>query len=97
MDKFQVTNLIEETYSFANQPFVTRVICKNDITHYGYFYSFEDYIELKENNRFRFIPRNNMHTFKIEYSQNGKPNANYSFILDGEEMLSIEFVLPLHI
>lgn len=97
MDKAQVTALIEETYSFANQPFVSRVICKNDVTHYGYFYSFDDYSTLKEQNQFRFIPRNSLQTFQKEHSRSGKFNMNHSLILSGEEMLSIEFVLPLHI
>lgn len=97
MDKLEVTKLIEETYSFTNKPFVTRVLCKNDITHYGYFYSFEDYSELKEKNQYRFIPRNNLQLFKNEHSRNGKFNVRYSLILNGEEMLGIEFVLPLHI
>lgn len=97
MDKMQVTTLIEATYSFANQPFVTRVICKDDVTYYGYFYSFDDYCELRERNQFRFIPRNNLQAFKNEHSQNGKFSTSHSLILKGEEMLNIEFVLPLHI
>lgn len=97
MEKVETTKLIEETYSFANQPFVTRVICKNDITHYGYFYSFDDFGKLKESNHFRFIPRNNLQPFKNEHTKNGKFNTTHSLIIDGEQILSIEFVLPLHI
>ena len=97
MDKSQVAKLIEGAYSFANQPFVTCVICKNDVTHYGYFYSFDDYSELKERNQFRFIPRNNLQAFKKEKTLKGEFNTNHSLILHGEEMVSIEFVLPLHI
>jgi hypothetical protein len=97
MERLHATKLIEETYSFANQPFVTRVICKNDVTFYGHFYSFDDFRELKERNQFRFIPRNNLQTFKNEHTLNGKLNLNHSLILEGDEMLSIDFVLPLHI
>lgn len=97
MNKVDVTKLIEENYLFNYQPFVTRVMCKDDITHYGYFYSFKDFIELKENTRFRFIPRNNMHSFLHEYSKNNDANTDYSIILDGEMIIDIEFVLPLHI
>ena len=97
MDKIQLTQLIEETYSYTKKQFVTRVICKNDITHYGYFYSFDDYIELQEKNQYRFIPRNNLPSFKSEHAKKGKFNSSYSLILHGEEILGVEFVLPLHI
>lgn len=97
MDKSQATKLIEETYSFTHQQFVTRVICRNDVTHYGFFYFFDDYEYLKAKNQYRFIPRNNLQSFQSEHLKNGRYDTNYSVILDGEEMLNIEFVLPLHI
>jgi len=97
MDKTQMIKLIEDTYSTAVQSFVTRVICKDDIAHYGYFNSFDDYSELKEKNQYRFIPRNNFHAFKDEYVKRGRHNVSHSIILTGEDVVDIQFVLPLHI
>jgi hypothetical protein len=97
MDKTGIAQMIEDIYSIAKQPFVTRVICENDVTFYGYFNSFDDYPELKEKNQFRFIPRNNLMAFKNEYSKKGKYNTSHSIIVKGEDVLSIEFVMPLHI
>lgn len=97
MDKLQVTSLIKESFSLADQQYIMRVICKDDVTFYGYFNSFDDFNELEEKNQFRFIPRNNAHTFKDEYSKNGKYNINHSIILRGEDIVNMEFVLPLHL
>jgi|GEM_PF-1859579 hypothetical protein len=97
MDKAQITKFIEDSCSATNKPFVTRVMCKNDVTHYGYFNSFDDYNELKEKDQYRFIPRNNFMAFKNEYSEKGKYNVNHSIVLAGEDLVDIEFVLPLHI
>jgi len=97
MDKIQVTNLIKETYSYPEQAYIMRVICKDDITFYGYFSSFDDFTELEEKNQYRFIPRNNVHSFKNDYSKNGAYDRNHSIILNGEDIINMEFVLPLHI
>ena len=97
MEREEISGLIENKYSDANQHFVTRVMCNNDITHYGYFNSFDDYTELKAKNQYRFIPRNNYLSLKNEYSKKGKYNTSHSIILKGEEVLDVEFVLPLHI
>ena len=67
MEREEISGLIENKYSDANQHFVTRVMCNNDITHYGYFNSFDDYTELKAKNQYRFIPRNNYLSLKSEY------------------------------
>ncbi len=97
MNKVEVAKLIEEDYVFAQKPFVVCVLCENDVFHYGHFYSFKDYEELKGTSHFRFIPRNNMKSFLSEYSKNGSANTNYSIILDSESIIGIEFVMPLHI
>jgi hypothetical protein len=97
MERTEIAKLLEDTYSVANQPFVTRVICKDEITFYGCFNSFEDSAGLKEKNQYRFVPRNNSIAFKNEFSKNGKYNTRHSIIVEGEDVVSIEFVLPLHI
>lgn len=96
MDRLQISTLIEEKYLHASERFVTCVICKNDVYYYGHFYSFNDYQELKGKSKFRFIPRNNMKSFLSGCSQNGGANADYSIVIDGESILGIDFVMPLH-
>jgi len=88
--------MIEDRYASESNMSVTRVICKNDVTHYGYFNSFADYSELMEKNRYRFIPRNNSKAFRNEYSKKGEYNKTFSIILNGEDILAIEFVMPIH-
>jgi hypothetical protein len=97
MEKTEITRLVEDRYSDATQPYVTRVICKNDLTFYGYFNTFDDYSELKERNQYRFIPRNNLSAYKDEFVRKGKHNLNHSVVINGDDVLDIEFVLPLHI
>lgn len=97
MDRLEAARLVEDANSSTNKRFVTRVMCKNDLTYYGYFNSFDDYRALQEKNLYRFIPRNNSQSFMNEYSEKGKYNSAYSIILNGEDMINIEFVLPLHI
>lgn len=97
MDKVELTKLVEEAHAFAHQPYVAHVICKNGVSHYGYFHPFDDFYELKRQNRYRFVTRHNMDSPRNVNSYDGKPELNHSLILDLEDILSIEFVLPLHI
>jgi hypothetical protein len=96
MTKEEITNLLEVTQvNDKIKPSLIRVMCTKDITHYGYFVSGDDYAELKEKNLFRFVLRNNYRVFNKEYIKTGKYNTNYSITLTGEEVLYIEFVMPL--
>lgn len=88
--------MIEDRYSAGSNLSVTRVICKDDVTYYGYFNSFGDYSELMEKNRYRFIPRNNSKAFREEFSKKGVHNTTFSIIINGEDILAIEFVMPIH-
>ena len=97
MNKEEITRLIDDRYAVGLNPTVTRVMCKGDVNHYGYFNSFGDYAELKEKNQYRFIPRNNFHAYKDEYVKRGRHNVSHSIILTGEDVVDIQFVLPLHI
>ncbi|NNM95145.1 MAG: hypothetical protein HKL88_06755 [Bacteroidia bacterium] len=96
MDKEQMVKLIEDTYSTKNKTFVTRVTCTDNVTHYGYFHPFDDYAKLKEKNIYRFVPRNNYAALKSGYEKKWKYDAKHSIILQGEDVLNIDFVLPLH-
>ena len=95
MNKEEVAILIEDRYAAGSNLSVTRVICKNDVTYYGYFSSFSDYSELMEKNRYRFIPRNSSKAFREEFTKNGIYNTSYSIIINGDDMLAIEFVMPI--
>jgi len=95
MKKEEVATMIEHRYSAGNNLSVTRVICKNDVTYYGYFSSFSDYSELMQKNCYRFIPRNNSKAFREEYDKKGAYNTTYSIIINGEDILAIEFVMPM--
>ena len=97
MNKEEVASMIEDRYSAGSNLSVTRVICKNDITYYGYFSSFGDYSELMHENRYRFIPRNNSKAFREEFSKKGVYNSAFSIIIHGEDMLAIEFVMPIQL
>jgi small nuclear ribonucleoprotein (snRNP)-like protein len=97
VDRLEINKLIVEASASVDKPFIMRVMCKNDVNYYGYFNAFDDYEKLQEKNQYRFIPRNNVHSFNSEYSKKGKYNANHSIILNGEDIINIEFVLPLHI
>lgn len=97
MNKEEVATLIEDRYAAGSNLSVTRVICKNDVTHYGYFSSFSDYSELMEKNRYRFILRNNSKAFREEFTKKGIYNTAYSIIINGEDMLAIEFVMPMQL
>jgi hypothetical protein len=96
MNKEEVATMIEDRYAAGSNLSVTRVICKNDVTYYGYFSSFSDYSELMEKNRYRFIPRNNSKAFREEFTKKGIYNTSYSIIINGDDMLAIEFVMPIH-
>jgi hypothetical protein len=95
MNKEEVATLIEDRYADGSNLSVSRVICKNDVTYYGYFSSFSDYSELMQKNKYRFIPRNNSRAFREEFAKNGVYNTSYSVIISGDDMLAIEFVMPL--
>lgn len=97
MNKEEVSILIEDRYAAGSNLSVTRVICKDDITHYGYFNTFNDYTELLEKNRYRFIPRNSSKAFREEFSKKGVQNTTFSIIINGEDILAIEFVMPMQI
>ncbi len=96
MNKEEVTTMIKDRYAEGSNLSVTRVICKDDVTYYGYFNSFSDFSELMEKNRYRFIPRNNSKAFREEHSKKGVFNTTFSIIINGEDILAIEFVMPLH-
>src|ERR1700722_2147764 len=95
MNKEEVASMIQDRYAEGSNLSVTRVICKDDVTHYGYFSSFSDYSELMEKNRYRFIPRNSSKAFREEFTKNGIYNTSYSIIINGDDMLAIEFVMPI--
>lgn len=96
MTREEITQLLEVTQvNDTVKPSLIRVMCTKDITHYGYFVSCDDYTELKEKNLFRFVQRNNYRVFKQEYIKTGKYNTDYSITLTGEDVLYIEFVMPL--
>jgi hypothetical protein len=97
MNKEEVATMIQDRYAEGSNLSVTRVICKDDITYYGYFSSFNDYSELMEKNRYRFIPRNNSKAFREDYSKKGEYNTTYSIIINGDDMLAIEFVMPIQL
>jgi len=97
MNKEEVAAMIEDRYAAGSNLSVTRVICKNDITYYGYFSSFSDYSELMEKNRYRFIPRNNSKAFREDFTRKGIYNTSYSIIINGDDMLAIEFVMPMQV
>jgi small nuclear ribonucleoprotein (snRNP)-like protein len=97
MNKEEVATMIEDRYAAGSNLSVTRVICKDDVTYYGYFNSFDDYNELMEKNQYRFIPRNNSKAFREEYSKKGKYNTSYSIIINGDNILAIEFVMPIQL
>jgi len=98
MIKEEIARLLEDTYSIGDHaPSVTRVMCKDDVNFYGYFNSFSDYTDLKEKNQFRFIPRNNLKAFKEEFTKKGSYNSTYSIILNGDDIIDIEFVMPLQL
>lgn len=96
MEQGEIAKLIEDTYSTENETYVTRVICNDNITHYGYFHPFDDYIKLKEKNQYRFVPRNNYAALKDAHERKGKYDVKHSVILEGDNIVNIEFVLPLH-
>jgi len=96
MTKEEIADLLEVTQvNDKVRPSLIRVMCKRDITHYGYFVSFDDYTELKAKNLFRFVLRNNFRIFNTDYQKSGKYNTRYSIILNGDDVLYIEFVMPL--
>ena len=97
MNKEEVSTMIKDRYADGSNLSVSRVICKNDVTHYGYFNSFSDYSELMERNKYRFIPRNNSKAFREDFSKKGVYSTSYSIILNGDDMLAIEFVMPMQI
>jgi hypothetical protein len=97
MNKEEVATMIEDRYAEGSNLSVTRVICKDDVTHYGYFSSFSDYSELMEKNRYRFIPRNSSKAFREDYNKSGKYNSTYSIIINGADILAIEFVMPMQL
>jgi hypothetical protein len=97
MEKEEVATMIEDRYADGSNLSVTRVICKNDIAHYGYFNSFSDYTELMLKNKYRFIPRNNSKAFIEEFNKKGVHNTTFSIIINGEDILAIEFVMPIHV
>lgn len=97
MKKEEVATMIEDRYASGSNLSVTRVICKDDVTYYGYFNSFNDYSELMEKNRYRFIPRNNSKAFREEYIKKGEYNTTYSIIINGDDILAIEFVMPMQL
>ena len=95
MTKEEISGLIEDRYAVGLSPTVTRVMCNRDITYYGYFNSFGDYSELKEKNQYRFIPRNNFKAFREEHDTKGIYSTKHSIIINGDEVIDIEFVMPL--
>jgi hypothetical protein len=97
MNKEEITRLIDDRYAVGLNPTVTRVMCKDDVNHYGYFNSFGDYAELKEKNQYRFIPRNNFKAFRDEHNKKGIYSTKHSIIINGDDVINIEFVMPLHI
>ncbi|HTB08011.1 MAG TPA: hypothetical protein VK806_13760 [Bacteroidia bacterium] len=97
MNKEEMLNLVDDKYAVGLNPTVTRVMCKDDVTHYGYFNSFGDVTELKAKNQYRFIPRNNFKAFKEEFNQKGIYGVKHSIVINGDDVVDIEFVLPLHI
>ena len=96
MSREEITSHTDNRMAIGINLPVARVICNDDITHYGYFNSFDDYNELKEKNQYRFIPRNNLRAFQDEHGKKGVYNTVYSIIISGDNILSIEFVMPLH-
>jgi hypothetical protein len=97
MNKEEIATLLEGTHANNNaKPTVIRVMCKKDITLYGFFVSTGDYNDLKEKNEFRFVPRNSYKAFNDEYAKKGTYNLNYSSILKGDDIEYIEFVMPLN-
>ncbi len=97
MRKEEVAALIQERYAAGSNLSVSRVICKNDITYYGYFNSFEDYSELMEKNKYRFIPRNNSKAFREKFTEKGVHDTVFSIIINGDDILAIEFVMPMQV
>ncbi|HXB12632.1 MAG TPA: hypothetical protein VNZ45_11630 [Bacteroidia bacterium] len=95
MNRDEISGMIEDRYAVGHSPTVTRVMCKDDITFYGYFNSFGDYTELKEKNQYRFIPRNNFKAFRDEHNNKGIYSTKHSIIINGDEVIDIEFVLPV--
>lgn len=97
MNKEEVATMIEDRYAAGSNLSVTRVICKDDVTYYGYFNSFDDYSELMEKNLYRFIPRNNSKAFREDFSKKGIYNTIFSIIINGDDILAIEFVMPIQL
>jgi len=97
MNKEEVATLIQDRYAAGSNLSVSRVICKNDVTYYGYFSSFGDYSELMEKNQYRFIPRNSSKAFREDFTKMGTYNTSYSIIIKGDDILAIEFVMPMQL
>ena len=97
MNKEEVATMIEDRYAAGSNLSVTRVICKNDVTYYGYFNSFSDYSELMGKNRYRFIPRNNSKAFREDFTKKGVHDTSFSIVINGDDILAIEFVMPMQL
>jgi small nuclear ribonucleoprotein (snRNP)-like protein len=97
MNKEEVATMIQDRYADGSNLSVTRVICKNDVTYYGYFSSFSDYSELMEKNCYRFIPRNSSKAFREDFTKKGIHDTSFSIIIKGEDILAIEFVMPMQV
>jgi hypothetical protein len=65
---------------------------ENDITHYGFFGAFNDSEELTKQNKWRFIPLDQIMDYYEDLKQSKRPNPEYSIVIEGNSVTSLELI-----
>lgn len=91
MTKEQIAEYIEKELFITYNS--VKVTTKDNKIFYGFFQNFEDYQQLKQALKYRFIPNNNSAKFQEELRQTQKLNPQHSIILDCADIAKIEVVI----
>jgi hypothetical protein len=87
----QIKKIIEDT---GSGPGKTRLAITRDNSYsfYGCFDVYNISLELKEQNKWRFVPLNNIPKYLDELKQLRFPGPEHSIIIDGDSISNIEVV-----
>ena len=91
MQADQIQNFIDNVNPNHGQKIVVTFL--NSASFYGFFFLFNDWIELKKYNKWRFIPYNKFIQFDHEFQVTNIPNIDYSIIIDGDHVSNLETIM----
>ena len=92
MTKEQILQFIKK-HPLIFSPNTTEVITKEK-TYYGFFQDFHDYMELQQENKWRFIPNENAIAFQKEHGETKINNPVHSIIINAGDITSISLKSP---